>query len=572
MSALTVLCPNARRCKVETKPGKLLREVLEEACLRQGFEIDRFGLQFQRKFVDLGLPVRLSGLPNNATLELIEREPPAGDARAEIALQGDFPRLVLAFPIVRTLHEVLAEFSAQLQLDLLREDGERVPAVSYMNQMCKSHVLLERTTLKAIGIEGGRALLRYSLLPITADERAEIQRKVEAEERRKAELQRLFEQSRAENDERARLDAQYTKEVEEREKRRLLDEEKKRAEAAAASSAAPQSTAPMETEAPAAPPDRLSRLQGLLDTVSSSLESGLPDALVDRLIDDQGRLRLDGGANGAVAAPNEQANEFADFKFPAVPVATVGQLLDADRNAAAARAAPSDRRLVLFERTPEAVAEEALEEDFFEVTINDAKRHQQELAEKSRELSQQALLPRAFVEARNKERKLECYRNAVVRFRFSDRLFVQALFYSAEPVDRLFDLVASLLKAPAPPFELNVLLNEKLKRDASRDFVDAGLAPTATINVQLKGAQATKAMLNAERVHACSPDEADSISAEWLSANTPFKRETFTVAPEAETQLKKRNRHEDYPSSSSSAQPMHHSPSAGPLPKWFKKN
>ncbi|KAI6221027.1 TUG-UBL1 domain-containing protein [Aphelenchoides fujianensis] len=572
MSALNVLCPNARRCKVETKPGKLLREVLEEACLRQGFEVDRFGLQFQRKFVDLGLPVRLSGLPNNATLELIEREPPAGDALAEIALQGDFPRLVLAFPIVRTLREVLAEFSAQLQLDLLREDGERVPAVSYMNQMCKSHVLLERTTLKAIGIEGGRALLRYSLLPITADERAEIQRKVEAEERRKAELQRLFEQSRAENDERARLDAQYTKEVEEREKRRLIEEEKKRAEAAAASSAAAtQSTAPMETEAPPAPTDRLSRLQGLLDTVSSSLESGMPDALVDRLIDDQGRLRLDGGANGATAAV-EPPNEFADFKFPAVPVATVGQLLDAERNAAAARPAPSDRRLVLFERTPEAVAEEALEEDFFEVTINDAKRHQQELAEKSRELSQQALLPRAFVEARNKERKLECYRNAVVRFRFSDRLFVQALFYSAEPVDRLFDLAASLLKAPAPSFELNVLLNEKLKRDDGRDFVDAGLAPTATINVQLKGAQATKELLNAERVHACSVDDADAFSAEWLSANTPFKRETFTLAPEAETQLKKRNR-EDYPSSSSSsAQSMHHSPSAGPLPKWFKKN
>jgi hypothetical protein len=53
-----------------------------------GYDSTKYGLQSQRKFVDLSLPIRLCGLPNNATLELIKREALVGsDTNVQVAVQ-----------------------------------------------------------------------------------------------------------------------------------------------------------------------------------------------------------------------------------------------------------------------------------------------------------------------------------------------------------------------------------------------------------------------------------------------------------------------------------------------------
>ncbi|RCN37557.1 hypothetical protein ANCCAN_16522 [Ancylostoma caninum] len=59
MTSVTVLCPNARRCAVKVTPGMLLKQILEEACLKQGFDVEAYQLENQRRRVDLALPFRV---------------------------------------------------------------------------------------------------------------------------------------------------------------------------------------------------------------------------------------------------------------------------------------------------------------------------------------------------------------------------------------------------------------------------------------------------------------------------------------------------------------------------------
>lgn len=45
---------------------------MEEACLKQGFDISIHHLKHQNRTLDLALPFRLTGLPNNATVEMVQ--------------------------------------------------------------------------------------------------------------------------------------------------------------------------------------------------------------------------------------------------------------------------------------------------------------------------------------------------------------------------------------------------------------------------------------------------------------------------------------------------------------------
>ncbi|PIO74190.1 hypothetical protein TELCIR_03808 [Teladorsagia circumcincta] len=66
---------------------KAALQVLEEACLKSGFDADEYQLSNQNRHVDLALPFRLSGLPNNATLEMVQAARTASDSMVTIALQ-----------------------------------------------------------------------------------------------------------------------------------------------------------------------------------------------------------------------------------------------------------------------------------------------------------------------------------------------------------------------------------------------------------------------------------------------------------------------------------------------------
>ena len=59
---------------------------MEEACLKAGYEVAGVVAKNQNKIVDLALPFRLSGLPNNATIELSISDKPKNQS-VELAIQ-----------------------------------------------------------------------------------------------------------------------------------------------------------------------------------------------------------------------------------------------------------------------------------------------------------------------------------------------------------------------------------------------------------------------------------------------------------------------------------------------------
>uniref|UniRef100_A0A914PS16 TUG ubiquitin-like domain-containing protein n=1 Tax=Panagrolaimus davidi TaxID=227884 RepID=A0A914PS16_9BILA len=123
MSTVTVVCPNAHRCKISVTAGTVLRQILEECCLKQGYDVDSYTLQHRNKPLDDSLPYRLSGLPNNACLDLIKSEEKKVDHEVEIALQTPEGRKISKFISSTMLADVLKKFSEEFGKDLLKAEA-----------------------------------------------------------------------------------------------------------------------------------------------------------------------------------------------------------------------------------------------------------------------------------------------------------------------------------------------------------------------------------------------------------------------------------------------------------------
>ncbi|KAK6061355.1 hypothetical protein COOONC_00983 [Cooperia oncophora] len=295
MSSVTVLCPNARRCSVKVTPGMLMRQVLEEACLKNGFDADEYQLSNQNRSVDLALPFRLSGLPNNATLEMVQAMRISSDSKVTIALQlPNGTRMENEFLVSTSLFEVLAFFSQSTDEDLTVTNGTSTPTCSYMNKQYSGPVELKRTTLSSIGISSGKCLLRYQRVNLTKEQLDDITARMACDAAQKEALLASYAKKKEENEQRAKLEAARMARFEEElrskvDLKKLTDPNIKAEEPVDANAQTQQSVnptflrdvlrsptrnqsgwsfdAPVFSTAPAAPPtpsDRLSNLSRLL--------------------------------------------------------------------------------------------------------------------------------------------------------------------------------------------------------------------------------------------------------------------------------------------------------------------
>lgn len=160
-----------------------MRQVLEEACLKNGFDADSYQLSNQKRHVDLALPFRLSGLPNNATLEMVQ----AGvkctpNSKVTIALQiPNGSRMEKEFPVSTSLFSILESFSSSFGDDLTTTSDSSTPSCSYMNRKYTGPEELQRTTLSSIGISSGKCLIRYQRIELTKEQLEEIAARVASE-------------------------------------------------------------------------------------------------------------------------------------------------------------------------------------------------------------------------------------------------------------------------------------------------------------------------------------------------------------------------------------------------------
>ncbi|GMT10485.1 hypothetical protein PFISCL1PPCAC_1782, partial [Pristionchus fissidentatus] len=540
LTSVTVLCPNARRVPIKVTPSTLLRKVLEEVCLSHGFDPTSHELRHHNKPLDLALPLRLSGLPNNATLDLVEGIVSTVVQDVTVALQIPDGRHEVKCKTSDTLLEVVRLVSESIGVDLISATEDGHPSCSYMNRQYRGESELSFRTLGSIGVSGGRILIRYIRLQLSSDKLDEIEKLISEEKTEKERLEKRFETAKIENEARLKREEDDEKLIERlrmEEERRLREEAEREAAnpppqqsipdrlpsvapvtnnedrwAFDSPFVAPPPSTPMVIDtvshAPAVVPNRspirssrIEALEALLQNVNQSLESRSGSSAIVDTVAEVGRL----------------------------PVASVNEILGAGRmemEEENTEPLPErcDRAAVYFkkeERTNE--MEEELGDEFFELTVDDLKSIQKAHRDTVRSQSQRALLPKSTMEERNKERKLAAWKHVVIRFKLPNEILIQGCFLPHEPACHLHQFLSYII---GDDFSLR-FVNSKIAKEETKTLVAMEFAPKATIIVSCG-----EVSINGENVREVSHEEAEQMSRSWLSTNSSFVPYAPTVDPE----------------------------------------
>ncbi|KAF8383195.1 asps-1 [Pristionchus pacificus] len=572
LSSVTILCPNARRVPIKVTPSTLLRKVLEEACLSNGFDPVSHELRHHKKPLDLALPLRLSGLPNNATLDLVESIVSSAVQDVTIALQLPTARHEVKCKASDSLLEVVRLVSEAMGVDLVSANEEGHPSCSYMNRQYRGELELSFRTLGSIGISGGRILIRYMRLPLDIEKLEEIERSINEERTEKERLEKKFETAKKENEARLRREEEEEKQIErlrEEEERRVREEEERITinppiqmiipdrlpsgpsmatsdggwafdspfvappPTVPSSATVTQSPAPIRYVSPVRSA-RIEALEALLQNVNQDLNSGSGSSAIVDTVAEVGRI----------------------------PVRSVNDILSAGRMETEKISEPlterCERRAVFFKREDQSErSEEELGDEFFELTVDDLKNIQRGHREVVRGQTQRALLPRSTLEERNKERKLSAWKHVVIRFKLANEVIIQGCFLPHEPASHLHEFLSSIIDGS---FVLR-FVTSKIANEEKKSLLALDLAPKATIVVSCG-----EVSINEEMAKQVSAEEAEENSRDWLSANSSYVPYAPTVDPEP-TNLAQKRAADLSPTSQRRSIPE----SLPTGPKWLKK-
>ncbi|KAK0412367.1 hypothetical protein QR680_006171 [Steinernema hermaphroditum] len=510
MTSLTVIAPNARRCTVKVTPNQQFNAVLEESCLHLGYDPNFHDLTHRGKVLDGSIAFRLSGLSSNATLELTRSKMDKSLARpVDVALQVDGGRFIKQLKNDLTLMDMLRAFGGEAEGVILEDGIDGTPVCQYMNKQVKGELELKKTTLKSLGINDGRVLIRYMRVQLSDEERAALQEQHVKEEEAKAALLKKYEAKKIENEQREeeirKREEAYAEERRKLEAIRLAEEE---ARQQAAEEAVPQASseptpAPSVDTAPALTPSvtnsRIERLQQLYNQVEAG--QYLPEV-------------------SAITGSENASTQNTDAASPRQPEAKKARVEEKE----APLPKTCDRNPVYF-KVEEAVTHpegnDAEDESFFEVGADDVKVRRAVLTQEVKAATNRALVPQSYVENKNRERKQAAYRRSVIRFMLPGRCFLQGSFISTEPTSELYKFLHKYLTLPAAKtFSLIMPVNCKVPDSTDGDLITRNIAPKATLLVKVD--TDVEIVVNSE-VPKVTVAEADENSKEWLTGNTIFK-------------------------------------------------
>jgi tether containing UBX domain for GLUT4 len=170
----------ARRTQIKVTPGKVLREVLEEACRAKKLNPESYALKTQNnKPVDLSQPFRLSGLSPGAKLQLTQASRSTGVVSVALQLpeSDGGGRFTDKFPSNTSLWLVLRKFEEgvagqpQRKLNLTQRAVQadsgalrlfyEQPSINVMGRTIETFTDLQKT-LAQLGINGGSMLMRLN--------------------------------------------------------------------------------------------------------------------------------------------------------------------------------------------------------------------------------------------------------------------------------------------------------------------------------------------------------------------------------------------------------------------------
>ncbi|XP_068762143.1 tether containing UBX domain for GLUT4-like [Montipora capricornis] len=457
--SVVVLCPNARRQTVKVNATTTILQVLEEVCKKQGLSSEQYALQNQRKILDDTLPIRYSGLSNNAHLELIiSPKLKKVHTTSTVALQlesGD--RLVKEFSASSSLWDVLCHWDSNQdsihQGKILNPAAEEnlSPVCIYMTQEIKGEEALKNVTLHSLGLTGKRTIIR--LLHRQLEQQSSKVEKTETETLSEGEFKVSCTDPLVEvkNTGCATEDRTVNKPV----------------VMSATSSSEGVSQFGLSTE--------VQRDVTMDDVNSSKLRSSDSRFNAQEGVKEPKRARI-----------SPPKHPFADFKFPEE---TAGMDLYQREQADSSRrdflGTSCDRQLVIFSEedpsSPKPDEDDQLPDSFFEVTVDDIRVMLRDLKNERNQADSAPLMTRAMREVRE-ESEMYKYDRVVVRIKFPDRLILQAFFRPMEKVSVVEAFVKSHLEDSNIKFYLYTTPPRKVLDKQNSTLFENKLYPASVIH------------------------------------------------------------------------------------------
>ncbi|XP_043209292.1 tether containing UBX domain for GLUT4-like [Amphibalanus amphitrite] len=474
--SVTVLCPGGRRQVVKVTPNTSLLQILEEACGKQKLDAKSFNLMHYNRRLDLSSSVRFASLPNRAQLELAASEESRVDSDVTLALQlPDGQRLVKQFPCAATLYEVLADHS------VLPSDDLTVPVCIYARREVAGAAALKATTIRSLGLTGGKAILRYA--PRPANQEAGSQAHVSAPlvkpaapDSQSAPLAAAASQSQT-------AVSPGRDDVTTRPPPAVCDVTQASSEPVLAAGAAPAATEqPMTVDEASDCPSPPAPLSVSVSRDASSAEASRATSSTSGDAFLMEGASLGSSAGSSQMEVQEQEEERTVFL--------------------------GERQAVAFSLDDAASgsAQPELPDDFYDVTVNDARRRLAQLREELSAMDNSPLLTAGQREARRQAdllTRLSAHRHCVVRVQFPDRLVLQGVFLSTDTVQVVMDFTAQFLEDPAAKFTLFVTPPKTPLAPSARLF-EVDCVPAALVHAAAAGG-ATVALSPSVRSRLSSP-------------------------------------------------------------------
>ncbi|XP_013190543.2 tether containing UBX domain for GLUT4 [Amyelois transitella] len=416
---LIVLAPNGRRQKVHCTPDTSILQILEDVCIKQGYQPTDYDLKHHNHVLDLTTTIRFSNLPNKATLEMVEADRRREESNVTICLLlADGERRTADYCPNISLHDLLTSLAPNEYTSFNN------PTILYMRQEVTGEPALRQKTLRHLGLISGRAILRL----LNKDEEA-----------RQANVSAIY---------RCPLPAQVNTQCSNINK----DESQKNI----CPTQLP-STSTAESCVPGPSEVKKSFEHKIFDPIKhiKNVKKSVPNP-------NEGKQ----GHQNENNLNNESPMEIEESQIlPSNVSNTPSQSsLSTQENL--------ERRLRIEEEVtflgaqkaiafvqPDVTEEEFgdLPDDFYDLTIEEVRKLYHELQKNRMELENTPLIPASKKEEMDKQstqQQLNNYKNAVVRVQFPDRIILQGVFSPNDKIADVITFIKSHLEYPEKPFHI----------------------------------------------------------------------------------------------------------------------
>lgn len=465
MSLVTVLTPNGRRQNVKVTPNTTILQVLEEVCNKHGFKPEEHDLKHHKKILDVTSIFRFSGLPNNAQLELVEAKRQRSETSVVLGVQIESgERFTGEFVPSESLWTVITKLLPE-NINLNEN-----PVVIYMRREISGKENLDKTTLRSLGLTGGRAMLRFlqktpEELRNQANVSAVISRPFVSVEKKVEKEETLPAPEKHEKSNQLNLIDQIKQE-------KCIKEDE----------------SDMENIPNNSQVDNKMEIQAKSNIVKE--ESPKP----------QRKVNLESKPE---PKPKPQINETKTEELSGSMEETKVILLG-ERNAVAYNL--NNVKTPVFED---------VSDDFFELTVSDAKLLLKEAKKYCEELEEAPLMNAAQRELEQSKKTLSLlnqHRKTVLRIKFPDRTVLQGTFAPLEPISAVEKFVSDYLENPKLSFYLYTTPPKRILKSEDR-LVDCDCVPCCILYLGLNGETDEKHFLRADVLEKFSTPSAAALTA-----------------------------------------------------------